>query len=279
MLNSNNEIDLQQLKIYRNVCLLFLLMIVGGVALEYHNNNIDLRWFNPFDNSQELIKEGDINMDINNFNIAITKYKEALKHNDDFSIYEKIGVCYENVFNYEDAITYYSLSLSKVGNKWTCLRDGNNKLQGSTSIKILLLLKRAELYQLAEKYTESNWDCNKVIKEYYARSCLETNFDDKISWTSELCLPGGQISKLKWAYAYKLKAINFFKLNNHNLALEYYDLGYFLYPHKVFENETFFPESIKLFNDHYRKNYKNKDFFTKLLHYESFINKNRLIDF
>ena len=84
--------------------------------------------------------------------------------------------------------------------------------------------------------------------------------------------------KYHWAKAFKFKAINFFKLNNHNLALENYDLGYFLHPPNIL-NEPFFPESIELFNAHFRRNYTTLEYFSQRYFYEDCINKDRFIDF
>jgi tetratricopeptide (TPR) repeat protein len=189
------------------------------------------QWYNPFDNSEELIKEGVRNQQNNNFNIAISKYKEALEYEQGYLIHYRIGLCYYNLSYYQDAITYFCKALSKVDNSFTMYRDQHGNRIGSETMENDILLIRAESYNHIKNYHLSNIDCNKLIKEYYRQASYSSIFKN----ATIVCLSDlnetSQIEKKNWSYAYKLKSYNFIHLYQYSKARENFELSLFLFPY------------------------------------------------
>jgi len=193
------------------------------------------QWYNPFDNSEELIKEGIKNQQNNNFNIAISKYKEALEYEQGYLIHYRIGQCYYNLSYYQDAITYFCKALSKVDNSFTMYRDQHGNRIGSETMENDILLLRAESYHKIKNYRLSNIDCNKLIKEYYRLANYSSTFKNATGVTlsdfNEIANLLGEINKQNWSSAYKLKSYNFIHLYQHSKARENFELSLFLFPY------------------------------------------------
>ena len=205
---------------------------------------------NPFDNSDELIKEGIKNQNNNNFKIAISKYKEALEYEQGYLIYYRIGKCYYNLSNYQDAITNFSQSLSKVDNSFTIYKNQYGETMGDEFFENDILLFRARSFMHIKDYRLSNMDCNKLIKEYYKYANNSNIFEKQVSVARADIIENYYVSEIQiqnWAEAYKIKSYNFLELSQISKSVENFQLSLFLSPYD--------PDLEELYNNHFSNQY------------------------